>query len=482
MGRWPLSVGANFAETGLVRTTTQQLTAVLDHWRSGTGPLYQQLADAIVALAESGSLAHGTALPSERQLADELHVSRNTVTAAYQQLRDQGWLEVRRGAAPTLGSRARGLDGMSYEDRFAKILPGERAPIVSLSSACPPPAPIVTEAFSTPGALGEGALEGTGYAALGDPGLVDAIVARLRSHGIDAHPDEVVVTAGAQQALWMAVTCVAGPQCPVAMESVTYPGVFDAVAAAGTRPIALPTTPDGMDVEASIRLLRAARPDVAYLSSFQNPTGTSLAEPAARALIEAAAEVGTTVIDDRITADLALRTDSPRPLAALGTGAAVITIGGLSKVFWGGMRIGWLHANATLAAQMRNRKAAMDLGSPAVLQRLATRLLTDHCDDTIAWRREALRESLAATVEAIDEHDLGWEYRLPDGGPSLWVRVPGANADRFAARAADAGVPVAPGTAFEVTPGAGAQHIRLPFYLPPEDMRLAIKVLAERVA
>ena len=466
-----------------MRTTADQLRDVLDHWQSGTGPLYAQLADAIVSLAEAGSLDHGTRLPSERALADALHLSRNTVTAAYQRLRDDEWLEVRPGAAPTLGARARGLDGMSYQDRFAQILPGTRAPLVGLSSACPPPAPVVTEALRDPGAMLEGAVaSGTGYAALGDPDLVRAIVEHLRARGIDAHPDEVVVTAGGQQALWLAVTALAGPSCPVAMEAVAYPGVFDAIASAGSRPLALPMSRDGLDVAGAVKLIKAARPDVAYLTSFQNPTGTVLEAEGALRLLAAASAAGTTVIDDRITGELAL-TGSPRPaLASLGTDATVVTIGGLSKVFWGGMRIGWLHANATLATQLRNRKAAMDLGSPAFFQQMATRFLTEHYEQTLAWRLDAMRESLAATVDAIVEHGLDWEFRTPDGGPCLWVRIPGGNAARFAARAGDAGVPVAPGPAFEVIPGAGAEHFRLPFYLSPEEMRLGVKVLAERAA
>mgnify|MGYP000017657611 FL=1 len=468
-----------------MRTTADQLRDVLDHWQSGTGPLYSQLADAIVSLAEAGSLDHGTRLPSERALAEALHLSRNTVTAAYQRLRDDEWLEVRPGAAPTLGARARGLDGMSYQDRFAKILPGSRAPLVGLSSACPPPAPVVSQAFSDPALMIDGAVaSGTGYAALGDPDLVRAIVEHLRSRGIAARPDEIVVTSGGQQALWLAVTALAGPSCPVAMEAVAYPGVFDAIGSAGSRPLALPMGSDGLDVAASVKLIRAARPDVAYLTSFQNPTGTVLESEDAERVLAAAAAAGTTIIDDRITGDLALDGVPRPPLAALSgaRGASVVTIGGLSKVFWGGMRIGWLHANATLAAQLRNRKAAMDLGSPAFMQQLATRFLTEHYDETLAWRLDAMRESLAATVDAIVEHGLDWEFRTPDGGPSLWVRVPGSNAERFAARASDAGVPVAPGTAFEVIPGAGAQHFRLPFYLPPEEMRLGVKVLAERAA
>ncbi len=436
-----------------------------------------------MSLAESGSLEYGTRLPSERALADSLHLSRNTVTAAYQRLRDDAWLDVKAGAAPTLGARARGLDAMSLQDRFHRILPGAQAPLVGLSSATPPPAPAVVTAFADAQAfLGASPTLGTGYAALGDPDLVHAVVARLRAQGIDAQPEEVVITSGGQQALWLTLTELAGPGSPVALEGVTYPGVFDAISSAGSRPLALPIGRDGLDVAASIKLLRAARPDVAYVTTFHNPMGTALTEDEALALAEAAAMTGTTLVDDRITADLALGGVPAPPFAALGTGASVVTISGLSKVFWGGLRIGWLHTNATLAAQLRQRKAAMDLGSSALLQRIARELLTDSFESTLAWRVAALRESLDATVDAMREYAPEWKVRMPDGGPSLWVEVPGMNADRFAARAEAAGVPVAPGTAFEVAPGGGASHFRLPIYLPPEEMRLGVKVLAERAA
>ena len=462
-----------------MRTTADQLAAVLDHWQSGTGPLYTQLAGAIVSLAESGSLEYGTKLPSERSLADCLHLSRNTVTAAYQQLRDDEWLDVRPGAAPTLGSRSRGIEGLSAQDRFAKILQHGVGPIVGLSGACPPPAPVVMDALRNPGAdLDTMVLSGNGYASLGDPDLINAIVELLRRDGIDAKPDEIVVTAGGQQAVWLAVTALAGPSSPVAVEAVTYPGVFDAISASGSRTLGLPMGPDGLDVTAAAKLLRAARPEVAYLSTFQNPTGTALEPEDALHFIAAADECGTTIIDDRIMADLALDGVKRKPLAALRPDSCIITIGGLSKIFWGGLRIGWLHTNPTLAAQLRHRKAAMDLGSPSFFQHLATRFITDHYDAVAQWRTEQLRASLDATVDALAEFAPEWEYCMPSGGPSLWVKVPGVNEDRFADRAAAAGAPVAPGSAFEVLPGAGTGRFRLPFYLPPEEMRLGVKILA----
>ncbi|WP_062317567.1 PLP-dependent aminotransferase family protein [Demequina maris] len=466
-----------------MRTTADQLSEVLDHWRSGTGPLYQQLADGIVALAESGTLEHGARMPSERALATRLHLSRNTVTAAYQRLRDQGWLEASPGSAPRLGMRSRGVAALTAQDRFSRILVGQEPPLVALNTASPPPAPAVSEALARPEALLEGrAALGNGYAALGDRDLTLAITDHLRAQGVPARPDEVVVTSGAQQALWLAVTALATPSTPVALEAVTYPGVFDAIAAAGSRPFALPMGDLGLEVDGAAKLLRAARPDLAYLTTYNNPTGTALADADAVRLLDAAASSGTTVIDDRTLADLVLSGPPPRPLASLGTRASVVTVGGMSKVFWGGLRIGWLHTNATLAAQLRHRRAAMDLGSPALLQRLGARLLRERFEDTRAWRLETLRESLDATRSAIADAGLDWEAVEPSGGPSLWVRMPGVSSERFAERAERAGVPVVAGAAFSVVPGEGADRFRLPFYLSPEEMRLGIKTLAERAA
>jgi DNA-binding transcriptional MocR family regulator len=463
-----------------MRTTADQLTDILDHWQSGTGPLYQQLCDAIVSLAESGSLEHGAVLPSERALSQKMHLSRNTVSAAYQQLRDQGWLEVRPGAAPRLGCVSRGANAMSAQDRFSRILPGQGLPIVALNSACPAAAPAVAEVMADPSNYFDGASAGTGYAALGDPDLVVAVVEHLRRQGIPAQPDEIVITSGGQQAVWLAITALADASCPVAMEAITYPGVFDAVAAAGSRPLALPMTPAGLDVKQSARLLKAARSDAAYLTAFNNPTGTALTDEGAEHIIAAAKAAGTVLIDDRVLAELTLGDVAPKPFASFPDAGPVITLGGLSKVFWGGLRLGWLHTNATLAEQLRHRRAAMDLGGPAIMQRLGTRFLNDHYDTTLAWRLGQLRESLAAARTAIADADVDWEFDEPSGGPCLWVRVPGGNGDRFAERAAAAGVPVAPGSAFEVMPGLASDRFRLPFYVGAEDMRLGVKILAER--
>lgn len=456
---------------------TTTLATMLDRWESGRGPLYSQLAGAITSLAESGALEPGCRLPSERALASGLHVSRNTVAAAYQQLRDDGWIESRPGAAPTIGARARGVDAMTLHQRFASILPQGEESLVRLNDSTPPPAPAVTRVLESAAGPALWGADATGYAPLGRQGLVEAVVERLRADGIAAEPDEVVITSGAQQAVWLALAVV-GCSGQTAVEALTYPGVFDAMDSAESSTIALPFTHEGLDVGAATRLIRANRPSLVYLTTFHNPTGTVLAEADAVRVLEAAAEAGSIVVDDRVTADLVLAGERPRAFASLGTGASVLTISSMSKVFWGGLRTGWLHVNRTLAEHLRYRKAAMDFGNPVVLQDAATTLLDEHFDETVAWRSAQLAESLAAVREALAEVAPAWRYTVPSGGPNLWVEVPGADADAFAARAGRAGAPVIPGTTFEVTDGPGRSRFRLPFYLPPEELRRGVKMLA----
>lgn len=461
-----------------MRNPADQLADALRAWQAGGGPLYRQLAEAIVALAEAGSLEHGMRLPSERALADRLHVSRNTVTAAYQHLRDVGWLDVRRGSAPRLGARSRGAEEHPPYGRLSHLLAGRRPALVALDMASPPPAPVVERAFADPSAfLGAPAVAGTGYAALGEADFARAVAAHLCAQGIRAEPDEVVVTSGAQQAIWLAVTS-AGASPVIAIEAVTYPGVFDAIQAVAGKPLALPMAAHGLDVGQSVALIEAARPSAVYLTTFQNPTGTALDPDQAARIAAAAAACGTTIIDDRTLGDLVLEGAPPRPFASLPGAGPVITVGGLSKVFWGGLRLGWLHANATLAAHLRHRRAAMDLGGPAFVQRIGAVLLAEHFTATLAWRIDRLRASLAQTRRAIADAKLDWEYRAPAGGPCLWLRLPRGNGERFAQRAAAAGAPVAPGSAFEALPGVASDRFRLPFYLPAEDLRRGVELLA----
>ncbi|WP_199041863.1 aminotransferase-like domain-containing protein [Glycomyces salinus] len=463
------------------RLSTEHLAARLHGWHHGPGPRYLRLAEALRELVDTGAVTQGTRLPSERALAAALQVSRNTVTAAYRQLRDAGWLVGRQGAATQVGATMH-LNGDAVSaDPLADLFGDGPRPRLDLTIASPAPAPAVLDALAgLPDLMSETVGSQGGLYPAGHPLLLEAIAQKLRHDGIAAHPDEIVVTSGAQQALALVAEALHRPRRPVAVEAVTFPGLIDAIRRRGRpRLVTLPVDHDGLQADAAARLVRATRPAAAYLTSFHNPTGSAIGAEGGRALLDAATAARTTVVEDRVLADLPLDgAAAPTPLAAMPSDAAVTTVGSVSKVLWGGLRIGWIHTNRTLASHLRARRRALDLGSPAPMQFAAAWLLRHHYDDVREWRIECLRTSLAALTDALDAADLGWRYRPPAGGPSLWIRLPHADARAFAERAARDGVPVVPGSAFTVNPGTAADSIRIPFYLPPEDLDTAVATLA----
>ncbi|MCC3765162.1 PLP-dependent aminotransferase family protein [Glycomyces sp. TRM65418] len=465
------------------QVTAQHLAARLFAWRDGPGPLYLRLAEALRTLAEAGAIATGTRLPSERTLALALRVSRNTVTAAYRQLRDTGWLVGNQGAAPRVGAVTRVPEcATAAADPLAALFVDRDRPRFDLTAASPTPAPAVIDALGRlPELMPYSAYRETGLHPGGHPLLLEAIAEHLRRDGIAAHPDEIVVTNGAQQALTLVAEAMHRPRRPTAIEAVTFPGVIDALRRRGrAQLITLPVDQDGLRVEAAARLIRATSPIAAYITTFQNPTGRAIGDVGGERLLEAALDAKTAIVEDRVLADLHLREDAaPTPFAALRPDAAVTTVGSVSKVLWGGLRIGWIHTNRTLAAHLRARRRALDLGGAAPMQLAAAWLLAHHYRDAGAWRVRRLRESLAALTAAITAADLGWEFQRPAGGPNLWVRLPQPTARDFAELASREGVAVAAGDAFALTPGTAVDMIRIPFFLPPADLEAAVAALSD---
>jgi DNA-binding transcriptional MocR family regulator len=462
-----------------MRIAAPALARRLEEWHTGNGPLYRQLARALRELAEVGALEHGIRLPSERSLADALHVSRNTATAAYALLREQGWLDVRRGAAPTLGRAAR-APAIDASSGLAPLMTSAATGTIDLAIASPPAAPVVVRGLRDPESLGidiEELASGSGYFPFGHPELQRAVLAHLRREGIAASADEIVITNGAQQAASMVCATVTNRGI-AGLERFSYPGTIEAIIRSGGRPVPLPLVAGDTDVRDVVRFLRAAQPTTLHLSTFQNPTGSALDADAARRVLHAAAASGTVVVEDRSFADLCLDGDIPAPLATLGSTANVITIGSVSKLFWGGLRVGWMHTNPTLAAHLREIRASNDLGTAALVQLLAAQLLAHHVPTTRSWRVRRLRASRMALVASLAEHLPDWRFTVPPGGPSLWVELPSGGSSSLVRRAAAHGVSIVDGAAFAVNATEGDGHLRLPFYRSASELDMAIRRLA----
>jgi DNA-binding transcriptional MocR family regulator len=263
------------------------------------------------------------------------------------------------------------------------------------------------------------------------------------------------------------------PGDAVVTEEATYGGALDIFRSAGARLYSARSDDDGVDVEDLQQVVARVRPALIYLvPTYNNPTGTVLTDRRRRGVVDIARRFHVPVIDDMTLSHQPLDgLPTPPPLAHYAeTGPPdrrtdlVISVDSLAKIFWGGLRIGWLRAAPGMVNRLARAKTIMDLGNSPVLQLLGSRLL-DEMDETIAERNAELQAGLARTTALLDRLLPDWEYKVPRGGPMLWIRLPRGSARGLAAIAVRHGVRIATGPA--LSPGETFDdYIRVPYTLP----------------
>lgn len=459
--------------------TPASLARLLGQWNLGTTPAYRELADVVRLLVLDGRVPLDVALPSERSLAATLGVSRTTVTAAYALLREQGFLSSGQGSRGRTSIPRRSLRGTGSRPEVGAA-PGLAVPAGLLDLAyasLPASGEVVHRAFAA--ALTElpALLPGFGYDALGVAPLREAIAARYSAAGIPTAPEQILVTSGAQHALNIVLRALGGRSAKVLVEHPSYPNALDAIRAAGCRPVPVPMPPAtphgsvGWDLEAMESVLMQHRPALAYVvPDFHNPTGRLMPDYQRRRLVRAAAAAGTVLVVDETLRELNLDGTPSTPLAALGS--AVISIGSLSKSHWAGLRTGWIRAGEPLIQRFAAARTTMDLGGP-VVEQLAAAHLVNALPEPLPARLASLRGNRDTVLQLIAGHLPTWQTERPDGGLSVWCRLPAPLSTALTVIAPDFGIRLAAGPRFGIG-GAFEHYLRVPFTLPPEQLETAV--------
>jgi DNA-binding transcriptional MocR family regulator len=444
-----------------------RLVGALGDWAFGPAPLFRRLARALSAAIESGALAEGLRLPSERSLSSALFLSRGTALAAYDLLVADGLVERRPGSGTYVaGPAALGLPGGREGSTLVHRLvehSSARSSIIDLSIS------VLHDAGGLPAvSLSTGDLAAmvpeTGYSPWGSSGLRELVAGHVTDWGLPTRPGQVVITAGAQQAISAAAACWLRPGDTVVVEDPCYPGAISAFAQAGARLVGVPVDHDGVRTDELGRAL-ADRPALVYLQpTIQSPTGSVLSPARRRRVAELIGRYRIPLVEDLALADLAWD-PTPPPLASLCPEASVAVVGSLSKVLWGGFRLGFVRAPEPLALRFARVKATSDLGTSAVSQILAERLLRARPD---VWRLRSaqLRRHYDALADALSRRLPRWRFTEPAGGLSLWVSLDGVDAEPFSRLALGHGVAVATASPLSVSGGHG-DRIRLSFAAPP---------------
>jgi DNA-binding transcriptional MocR family regulator len=312
---------------------------------------------------------------------------------------------------------------------------------------------------------------------MGLPALRQAIARHLTRSGMETSEEQVLVTHGAQQAIGLAGALFVERGDAVVVENPTYLGSIDIFTGLSARLVSVPVGGDAAWVARLKETVARAAPRLIYLMpTFQNPTGAVLPVAVRRALARLSRELQIPIVEDNTLADLSLGAPPPAPIASFDAEAPILTIGSLSKLFWGGLRIGWIRASEEILARITRLKIMADLGGSLIGQLVAVRLLAE-AERVKAIRRREMRERLDRLTKLLSRHLPDWSWDSPAGGLSLWVRLPQGDANSFAQAALRHGVAVVPGSL--ASPDGGCtEHLRLPYVLDAEPMREGVERLA----
>ena len=448
-------------------TPAGRLTELLGPWRCD-GTSRERLAAALRSLILDGRVAIESRLPAERTLATALGLSRATVTAAYDLLREQGYISSRQGAGSWVtlpgGHRAAPdaiVGGPGLDMRIAAL-----------------PAPAVLEdLFGAAVRELPRWLDHHGYDPLGLPPLRAAIAARFEQRGLPTRPEQILVTNGAMHGLDLSIRAALPRGQRALVEVPSYPVALDALRAAAALLAPVPVTPEGWDLDALVTVARTHRPALAYLMpDFHNPTGVLIDEGSRRRAMRALRSAGTVVVIDETFVELNLDgVDMSAPAASFGD-ERTITVGSLSKAVWGGLRVGWARGDPALIHRMVSARATSDMSGPLFEQIVATHVLA-HLDEILLERRAMIRRRRDALAGALHSRLPEWRYRLPAGGMFLWAELPEPISTSLSLAAGEQDLQLTPGPRYAAA-GVLERHLRLPFTLAPAQLERAVEILA----
>jgi 2-aminoadipate transaminase len=312
--------------------------------------------------------------------------------------------------------------------------------------------------------------------AQGDAGLRERICDVMALEEIRAHPDEVVVTVGSQQALDLLTRIFVDPGDVVLVEAPSYVGALGAFAAYQADVVHVAMDDEGLIPEAleeAIWRTAAAGQRAKFLytvPNFQNPAGVTLAAGRRHRILDICRRAGLLVVEDNPYGLLGFDGDPMRALHA-DDPEGVVYLGTFSKTFAAGVRVGWAVAPPAIRDKLILAAESAVLCHSSFSQLTVREYLnTQPWQEQIKDFRELYRERRDATLSALSPMmPPGCSWTKPAGGFFVWLRLPdGINAKAMLPRAISSRVAYVPGTGFYAD-GSGGQYARLCYSLPAPD-------------
>ncbi|MGV2287593.1 PLP-dependent aminotransferase family protein [Trinickia sp. YCB016] len=475
--------------------------------------LQDQIRQMLVAAILDGQLPPDAALPSSRELADQLGVARNTVVLAYQMLVDDGYLISRERSGHFVNPQM--LGGRSGFASTPATAGGEAPsrPIWRQRIAHPPSAqrnivkPANWQHYEFPFIYGQfdqslfpandwreccmkalSIMEIRNWAPdlieRDDESLIQQIRTRvLPRRGVFAAAEEIVITNGCQQALYLIADLLCDEDTTVGFENPGYPDARNIFENRNARLLPLPVDGNGIAPDALGETL--ARCDYVYVTpSHQCPTTATMPIERRRALLDCAQQHDFVIVEDDYESENTF-SGTPHPaLKSLDTADRVIYVGSLSKTFAPGLRLGYVVGPRELIRELRALRRLMVRHPVAYIQRaFATFLALGHHDALLRRLAHAYNERSQALMAALDAHLPDARYVRVTGGASCWVEGPlWLDATRLAADAQALGVLIEPGSVFFTNDDEARRYFRMGFSaIPLDKIEPGVRALAQCV-
>jgi GntR family transcriptional regulator / MocR family aminotransferase len=474
---------------------------------SSPDPVYQQLYNELRGGILDGQLVPGTRLPSTRDLAAELGLSRTTVLNAFDQLMSEGYIQGHTGAG-TFVSRALPEELLQIRAKAVRVAkPTSRRRILSsrgeklaLTPVTATPRTDKPRAFRSGipaldlfpfaiwGKLTAQRWRNASYELLqyGDPAgyrpLREAIAVYLRnSRAVRCDAEQVIVVAGSQEALEIAAQVLLDVGDSAWVEDPGYLGARGALLGAGARLVPVPVDDEGLDVREGIRRCPAARV-VCVSPSHQFPLGMTMSLARRLSLLEWASRAGAWILEDDYDSEYRYAGRPVPSLQGLDTQGRVIYIGTFSKVLFPSLRLGYVVAPPDLVDPFIKTRAIFDRHSPTIEQAVLTDFITrGHFARHIRLMRTSYAERQEVLVKEIKSKLAGLLEVNPDeAGMHLVGWLPPGVSDVDAARSAiEHGVEVGRLSNYYIEPQRrGALTLGYSAY-EPREIRKGVRRLAE---
>jgi GntR family transcriptional regulator/MocR family aminotransferase len=459
----------------------------------------------------SGSLAVDTRLPASRQLARDLGVNRITVENAYAELEAEGLILSRLGSGtyilppdPLLSIPKNNADtswplwqqAVSTSDdtisgtiRNIKLDGRHHSPPISFSSGIGDANMFPAEEFRK--AL-QSVMRRDGYAALdygehnGYGPLRESITHILASQGLHTRPENILITAGSQQALSLVSQLLLRPGDVILVESPTYSGALDLFRALGFKVVGIPVDGQGMQVDGLEKLLQQHHPRLIYtIPNFHNPTGTCLPGARRRQLLVLADRYNVPILEDDFVGDLRYEGRTQPALKALDPGGRVIYVSTFSKMLMPGLRVGFLAAEGPVYERLVDFKRVNDLSTSTLVQHALEAYVTVGRYQAHLHRScQIFRKRRDVMIAALQRYlPTGVHFDAPQGGLFIWLSLAkGLTSEELLPLAWEEGVDFAPGSPFFPEEIGSSNWLRLNFVVQtPTEIEEGIKRLSKAI-